>query len=116
MLTSVRATHFWGTSAFYEARLSYSNRAFKIFDPEFGDDWMSYSDREKFAALGYDVSEWRSRYIGPAPYSVVFNFAMTPPGAPITFYTKSDQANIGGAIDFTSQFAKNWEIKFGAKI
>ena len=70
-----RATHILNEKTFYELGLFYTDRSYKNYDKDFGDDWKSYADSvanfEKFGATG-----WRSRYLGPGWISTINNFEM----------------------------------------
>ncbi|MFQ5751453.1 MAG: TonB-dependent receptor domain-containing protein [bacterium] len=112
-LVSLRATHLINSNTFYDLSVNWSSRSRKTFDPEFGDDWMKYSDRREFDAHGYDTSEWQSIFRGPRLYSTIFNFRFTPPGAPVNNYNKNSQSSLGVNFDLTTQLNKNIELKVG---
>jgi hypothetical protein len=113
-LISLRATHLLNPTTYYEVNLSYSNRSAKTIDPVFGDNWRAYPDSIANAEKGY--TGWQRRYLGPPRYSTINNFEFEAPGTPINSYDKQSQANIGAAIDFTSQVTKNWEVRAGGRI
>ncbi|MBL7074414.1 TonB-dependent receptor [candidate division KSB1 bacterium] len=117
-LTSLRATHILNPKTFYEVTLSYSNRSYKRFDPEFEDDWRSYPDSIANYEKGYGVdstNQWLSRYRPPIEYSTINNFEFQPPGFPTNQYEKNSQSDIGAALDFTTQMTKTWELKAGGR-
>jgi len=109
-----RATHILNEKTFYELGLFYTDRSYKNYDKDFGDDWKSYADSvanfEKFGATG-----WRSRYLGPGWISTINNFEMEPPGYPNNGYSKNSQTDLGASFDFTSQLRPRWEVKVGGR-
>ncbi len=118
LLTSLRATHLINPTTFYEVSLFYTHRSGKTWDSEMGDNWRSYVDSSSAVNLNYAEKygqEWQTRFLGPMDYSTINNFAFEPPGFPVNQYEKNSQANIGAALDFTTQLTKNWELKTGGR-
>jgi hypothetical protein len=118
LLTSLRATHILNPTTFYEVTLSYSHRSGKTWDPEMGDDWRTYADRDHPINQRYAEEygeEWESKYQDPTEYSTINNFEFEAPGAPVNQYEKNSQINMGAALDFTTQLTKNWELKAGGR-
>ncbi len=108
-----RFTHVVNPKTFYEVALSYQDRYFRRVDPDFGDEWKSYTDSTKNAELGY--TGWRRPYAGPLPYSIINAFILTHENAPNNAYSKNRQTSYGFSGDITSQLTSNWEIKLGTR-
>jgi len=118
VLTSLRATHLLNPTTFYEVSLFLTNRSANRIDPEIGDDWRSYVDRDYPVNQRYAEKygeEWVTKYLGPHDYSTINNFAFEAPGFPINQYEKNSQRNIGASLDFTTQLTKSWELKAGGR-
>lgn len=114
-LGGLKVTHLLNPNTFYEVNVNYTARYSRNYDPDFGDDWIKYSDSRELQALGYDVSEWQSLFQGPLNYSTIFKFQLTPQNRAINTYSKDNQQSMGGSIDFTTQLNKNTELKFGGR-
>jgi len=118
VLTSLRATHLLNPTTFYEVSLFLANRSSDRTDPEIGDDWRSYVDRDHPVNQKYAEKygeEWQTKYLGPMDYSTINNFAFEAPGFPNNQYEKNSQRNIGASLDFTTQLTKTWELKAGGR-
>jgi len=111
---NARLTHVLSATTFYEVGVSYQSRAFKQFDPAFGDNWMSYVDSSANADKGY--TGFISKYQGPQNYSTIYQFNFADPYAINNTYSKNNQNNIGATIDFTSQINTKWELKAGGRL
>ena len=114
-LGGLKFTHLINPNTFYEVNVNYTARYSRNYDPDFGDDWIKYSDSRELSALGYDTAEWQSLFQGPVNYSTIFNFQFAPRNGPINTYAKDNQQSLGGSIDFTTQLSKNMELKFGGR-
>ncbi len=112
-LANLKATHLLNPTTFYEVAVSYTDRTFEQFDPDFGSNWRAYPDSIDNANIGF--TDFRSRYQGPLPYSTIYGFRFSHPNAPNNFYEINSQSNIGGTLDFTSQVSKQWELKVGGR-
>lgn len=112
-LLSLKVTHVIDPSTYYEVSGSYQNRFSERTDPDFGSDYMSYTDSVKNAALGY--TGFKNRWEGPSNYSVINGFPIANENAPNTSYNKQKQQSIGGAIDIVRQVSKSWEVKAGGR-
>ncbi len=115
-LAGLKMTHLINPTTFYEVNVNWTGRSQKGYDPDFGDDWIKYSDSRELAALGYDTSKWLSLFEAPLNYSTIFKFQFTPQNAPFNAYDKDSQTSLGGSVDFTSQFNKNIELKVGGRL
>jgi outer membrane receptor protein involved in Fe transport len=115
-LGGLKFTHLVNANTFYEVNVNYTARFTRTYDPDFGDDWIKYSDSRELQALGYDVSEWQSLFQGPLNYSTIFKFQFTPRNRAINSYSKDNQQSMGGSIDFTTQLNKNTELKVGGRM
>ncbi|HEY5614640.1 MAG TPA: carboxypeptidase regulatory-like domain-containing protein [Bacteroidota bacterium] len=119
-LANMRITHVLDSKTFYEIGVSYLNRDFKAFDPDFGDDWRLYNDsvasREKGYILPDGSTGFRSRFVGPTAYSTINGFNFSHEFSPSNAYRNDNQNSIGVAIDFTSQVNSQWEVKAGGRL
>ncbi|MBI4417378.1 MAG: TonB-dependent receptor [Ignavibacteriales bacterium] len=111
---SLKATHVLNPTTFYEVSVSFQQRKFKTYDPDFKDNWAAYSDSIANANLGY--SGFRSRFQGPLPYAIVTDLLINHENTPINSYVKNRQDNIGVTVDFTSQLERNIELKVGGNL
>ena len=122
-LVNLRATHVINPTTFYDVNVSWSTRNYKYFDPQFGDDWVKYSDSREWIAAGimdtasanYELNPWQSLFRGPVYYSTISNFTFTPPGTPLNSYSKNSQTSIGASMDFSTQLTKNIELRVGGR-
>jgi outer membrane receptor protein involved in Fe transport len=112
-MLSARATHNLSASTLYEVGVSYNSRASKQYDPDFKDNWRSYTDSAANAAIGYTgfINHWA----GPVAYSVIQGFNILNENAPNNAYNINNQNSLGGSFDLTSQVSKTWEMKVGAR-
>ncbi|MBI3110887.1 MAG: TonB-dependent receptor [Ignavibacteriales bacterium] len=119
-LANLRLTHVLGPKTFYEVGVSYLNRDFRAYDPDFGDDWKLYNDSVAFRDKGYITADgstgFLTRYQGPPGYSAVYGFGFTHEFAPNNSYQLNNQNSLGLTVDFTSQVNPQWELKAGGKI
>ncbi len=111
---NLRFTHIASTTTFYEIGLSYQNRYFHRYDPDFKDDWTKYTDSAANAAKGY--TGFRGYYEGPSAYSTIRGFTFENENAPNNSYSKNSQISTGITADITSQVLKNWEMKAGGRL
>ena len=117
-MTAARLTQVLSNTSFYEIGFSYQNISSKSYDQNFKDEWMKYSDSAAHAGV-YNYTDslkkgyFLSRYVGPDPYSTIFQFNFNHPNRPNNSYSISDQTGIAGNFDYTSQVTNNLEIKFG---
>ncbi|MBC8186032.1 TonB-dependent receptor [candidate division KSB1 bacterium] len=124
MMNSLRLTHLLSPTTFYEVSAYISTRQSKTYDPVFGDNWRSYTDSAANHDKGYgvvtnaageEVSTWRSKWVGPYNYSVIYAFTFDAEGQPITSYSKYNHNNIGLNANFHTQINSNWELSAGGR-
>ncbi len=120
MLGNLRLTHVLGPKTFYEVGISYLNRNARRYDPDFGDDWKLYADSSAAREKGYITADgstgWRTRYLGPLPYSTINNFPVNHEFTNFGGYNKNNQSSFGLTVDFTSQVTPQWELKTGGRV
>lgn len=110
-LYNLKFTHALDASTYYEISGSYQARDSRRRDPQFGDNWQSYTDSIANAALGY--TGFVNRYQGPPDYSVIYGFQIANENTPNQGYNKQKQESWGGSADFVRQMTKAWEMKAG---
>ncbi len=124
MMNSLRLTHLLSPTTFYEVSAYISTRSTKTYDPVFGDNWQAYTDSAANHDKGYGVvtdadgeetSTWRSKWVGPYNYSVIYAYTFDAEDQPITGYTKNSHNNIGLNANFHTQINKNWELTAGGR-
>ena len=125
MMSSLRLTHLLSPTTYYEVSAYASIRRSRTYDPVFGDNWKAYTDSAANFDKGYgrvvnpetgeEVSTWRSKWVGPYAYSVIYGFTFDPEGAPVTSYSKYNHNNLGFKADFHTQLNKNWELSAGGR-
>ncbi|HEX9829001.1 MAG TPA: TonB-dependent receptor [Bacteroidota bacterium] len=119
-LANMRVTHVLDPRTFYEIGVSYLQRDFRAYDPDFGDDWKLYADSTASRDKGYITADgstgFLSRYTGPPDYSVINAFRFSHEFSNNNSYQLNEQSNIGVSIDFTSQVNSQWEVKAGGRI
>ena len=119
---NLRVTHVLSPTTFYEVGVSYFRRSAKTYDPDFGEDFesiRSYSDSVAARNLGRLVNDrtwYQTRWVGPTPYSVIYNFTFRHPYSPVNSYFKNQQTSLGFTIDLTSQVTTSWELKAGGRL
>jgi len=112
-MVNLQATHHLNSTLLYTIGVSYSSCSQRIFDSDFGDNWMLYVDSLANANAGY--GGFISRWEGPLQYSIIQNFRLNDPNTPVNSYSKNDQENIGFNADFTSKITDKWELKIGGR-
>ena len=117
---NLRLTHVLSQTTFYEVGLSYFQRKGKDYDPDFGDNWREYVDSVAARRVGRLVGDstgfYRSRWVGPRPYSVINSFTFNDTWAINNGYTKSSERSLGATVDMTSQITPTWELKAGGRL
>lgn len=112
-LASMKVTYVFDPSTYMDLTGAFQSRTSSRTDPDFGEDWMSYTDSVKNAALGY--TGFTSRWDGPPDYSVIYGFPIANENSPNNGYNKQKQQSISGAVDFVRQVTKEWELKAGGR-
>jgi hypothetical protein len=117
---NLRLTHILSQTTFYEVGLSYFQRAGKTYDPDLGDNWQEYADSVAARRIGRLTGDstgfYRSRWVGPRPYSVVDAFTFNNPWNINNAYSKTSQRSLGVTVDLTSQVTPTWELKAGGRL
>jgi hypothetical protein len=118
-LMNAKLTHFITPQVLYEVNVSYSDNRDKRYDPDFGDDFMSYGDSIANSALGYNYrtltqGPGNSNFGAGSPtgYSL-YGFPFDRYGEPQTPYQKRKITRLGGSVDFTAQLGTIHELKAG---
>jgi outer membrane receptor protein involved in Fe transport len=112
-LFNLKVTHVLDAETYYELSGSYQLNDTKRQDPNFGDNWMSYTDSTANAALGY--TGWTDRWNGPPEYKVINGFEIANEFAPNVSYNKQRQVSWGGGAEIVHQVSKYWELKGGGR-
>ena len=113
IMAGFRLTHVLDPSTYYEISASMLDRKTETLDPDFGNVWQKWTDSVENAAIGY--TGFRSRWSGPAGYSVINGFDLAHENTPNNGYNIQTQRSFGGGIDLTRQMNKNWELKAGGR-
>ena len=111
---SVRATHSLSGSTSYVLAVSYYGRSSNTLDPDFGDDWRSYSDSLTNAAHGY--SGFLNRWYGAPQYSIINGFYLDNQNTPNITYSKDRQQCWTIAGGFSSEVNEHWTVKVGGDV
>lgn len=111
-LGALRFEHTPNPKISYNLALSWQHHSSRLYDPDFGDNWLLYTDSLANAQKGY--TDFRRRYAGPLDYSTVFFFKIKHPHAPNTTYQKNQQTARRAALDLVIRPASKWEIQIGA--
>ncbi len=111
---SLRMTHSPNTATSFEVAAAYYNRFSNTLDPDFGDNWRSYSDSLANAARGY--GGFLDRWYGPWPYSIVGGFYLNNENTPNTTYNKSKQQSWSFSGTFKAHVNEHWEMKLGGNV
>jgi outer membrane receptor protein involved in Fe transport len=110
---NLRMTHVINASTYYELGASFTSRTYKQVDPTFGTNWGLFVDSAANAAAGF--TNFKSRWVGPLPYYVIFGFAINNEFTPNNSWQINTQQSWGFSGDLTRQMDKNWELKVGAR-
>ncbi len=108
----LHATYALSTKAFLNVRVNHSTQSTSSQDPEFGEDWMKYDDRN-FSA---HPEKWVSRFEGPRPHSVINAFRIAALGTPSVSFSKTHQSNLSFAWQATSKIHPLLQIKLGGQV
>jgi len=98
----------------YSVGFSLYDRFSRRFDPDFGDDWMLYSDSLVNAQKGY--MGFISRYSGPPSYSTIFNFRFEDPNAPNNPYYKDRQTSWALSGNIMARLSTIWTLHAGGEL
>jgi outer membrane receptor protein involved in Fe transport len=125
-LFNLKITHLINPKTYYEINLNYFDARFKQYDPNLGDDILSYGDSIANAKLGFQYYSYMNGRLGLSPTEYRFyGFPYARAGELLvggssvsglgvsTNYIKSKQSYIGGSADFTTQYLSH-EFKVGA--
>jgi len=124
LMNNLRLTHLISPTTYYEVSAYLSTREERTFDPVFGDNWRAYTDSAANHDKGYgvvanaageEVSTWRSKWVGPYNYSVIYGFTFDAEDQPIGAYDKYNHNNLGFNANFHTQLNKNWELTVGGR-
>ena len=111
---SLRATHSLSASTSCDLAVSYYDRSSNTLDPDFGDDWRSYSDSLTSAAHGY--SGFLSRWYGPPQHSIIDGFYLDNQNTPNTTYRKEKQQRWTFAASFSAEVNEHWRVRVGGDV
>ena len=117
---ALQVSHHLFPTTFYTLTFSAYDRYARLYDPDFGDEWMLYSDSVAFYQKSLVQSDgstgFRGRYLAPISYSTISNFRFIHPNAPNNRYRKDRQTSFSLAVDLTSEIIPTWTITAGGKI
>ena len=124
---NLKVTQFLDQSTYYELNVNYTLRAYKSYDPAFGDNLFAYGDSTANAAHGYTLSATgipfnpyfialgdNKNVIG-AQSGLGYIGGIDQYGTPIAGYTKGRAESIGGRFDLTTQLRSSTELKLGGE-
>lgn len=99
------------------ATYSLSERFDRSYDPDFGDSWQLYSDslearKRRYITEAGDTG-FRTRFLGPAPYSVIWGFNFLHEFAPNVRYSKQSQSSSTISVDLSWKPSQNWNFGVG---
>jgi hypothetical protein len=113
---SAKATYFFNPSTFLELKgglFFYTN---KTLDPVLRDNFWAYGDSSANAQAGYIWQRAPGSQTGPYTpprYITIYNFYFTPPGYPVSPYTKLVRDNLSLNAAFSTQLGRSHTLKFG---
>ena len=108
----LHASYAFSAKTFLVLDANHSIQNASLQDPNLGEDWMKYYDRNYS-----DYPEaWRSRFGEPLPHSIINAFRMARLGSPNGIFSKSRESHLGLAGHLTSQIHRDWQIKLGAQL
>jgi len=119
LLLNAKLTHIVTPQVLYELNFSYSDNRDKRYDPDFGDDFLSYGDSAANAPLGY---KYRNLTNGPGNSNfgaggptgyTLYGFPFDRYGEPQTPYQKRKINKFGASADLTAQLGSIHEFKAG---
>ena len=111
-LHNLKAIHFLGPRTFYEVNLSLYDQDRKVFDPDFGDDYLLYNDSLAVARIDPDFVPYSAQGISLRDYD--FNgFPFARPGDLAAGYGKEEDSYYGVSGSLTRQTdAHEYKIGF----
>lgn len=111
---SLHMNHAIDAAASYEIAVSYYNRFSNTLDPDFGDDWRSYTDSLANARKGY--FGFLNRWNGPPAYSVIDWFLLDNEHTPNQTYNKNQQRRWSLLGNFSAMVNEHWMVKLGGNM
>jgi len=97
-----------------QIKASWQFSSFDTFDPLFGNAWQLYSDSAANAASGR--FNFRSRWRGPNPYSIIYFFPIANDDAPWTRYRKEEQHSWTIAAELRQKFGEGLTLHTGLSL
>jgi hypothetical protein len=97
----------------FDATFSWQRSWFDTYEPDFGNDWRLYTDSVANAAIGHN--NFRSRWRGPDPYSVIFGFPIANEHSPWSRYRKDEQQAWIFTGEMNHRFDDNFTLRAGVE-
>lgn len=115
-MISGRLTHDLSASTRYEVGIAYQFSGGRTYDPNFGDDWRSYSDSLAWAAKGFSTKGWVDRYTGPVPWAPDWMSTYPKENSPNNQYSKGENEALDVTLDISTTVTEHFGLKAGGNI
>ncbi|MCI0706703.1 MAG: hypothetical protein L0Y80_04355 [Ignavibacteriae bacterium] len=117
---ALQMTHKISSSTSYTISFSAYDRFNEELDPDFGDNWLLYTDSLASIEKGYIMpngsNDFQTRFLGPPPYSIIYAFNIAHPFTPNNYYAKNSQSSYSLAAEATTEILPFWKVSGGGKI
>lgn len=113
LLLNLKGTYLLADNSFIDGSIGFYDQRQHIYDPNFGDDLLSYSDSLAASQFGWQYTNYTS---GPDGYDF-YGFPFNRPGTLLTTgiasgYTKDHNNYLSGSLAYTGQIDKH-ALKIG---
>lgn len=109
LLLNLKGTYVLSQNSFVEGSVAYFDFRSKTYDPNFGDDFLAYSDSLAASKFGWKYAN----YTTPPPQYDFYGFPFDRPGSDrLVFYSKDHNNYISANLAYTNQIGKH-ALKLG---
>ena len=109
LMLALKGTYFISSNSYLEANVNLFDTRSRGYDPNFGNNFLSYSDSIAAAQHGW---AYQNYYSGPVNYDF-YGFPFTRPGADLVGYAKDHNSYLGGSLAYNAVISNN-SLKAGA--
>ena len=115
-MVSGKLTHDLSPSTRYEVGVAYQFSGGRTYDPNFGDDWKSYSDSLAWVAKGFSTKGWVDRYTGPLPWGPDWMSTYAKENSPNNQYSKAENEALDVTLDISTVVTEHFGLRAGGNI
>jgi hypothetical protein len=115
-MVSGKLTHELSPSTRYEVGVAYQFSRGRTYDPNYGDDWRSYSDSLAWVAKGFSTKGWVDRYTGPVPWVTDWMSYFAKENSPNNQYSKAENGAFDVTLDISTAVTEHVGLRAGGNM